>query len=452
MIYDAVVVGAGLAGLRAAMVLAMQGRCVCILEARSKLGGRTQTISKPPIELGPLYINGRGTAQNPNPLASLLDHFNIKTLPVDPFNSDSYDTEGNRCSIAKLYDSLEDQLKGPTMLIKEAKGMNWAAMPSLASILSYTSKNIPTRDSLPFWTRKLVTATLTHHTGADINELSLQHLMQNIPYAGNKEIMVGGYQKLIDGLYQQMLQTQNITLHLNSPVKEIHHSPAELATVVTHSGECYAASSILCTVPLGVLKNNHIHFSPPLSAPKKTAIEHLKTGAHNCVVLEFSESFWPNHVHYLHPNHSDVSLWPEYLNLSAFSDVKIPILVAQLYGKYAQFVGKTNNEIIDMALQPLRAVYGSAVEKLTHATMTHWDSDPYSLGGSPFCTVGCTQNDIDALEKPEVGGLHFAGDLTSLGLNASLEGAYLSGTKAGFEIDTYLFHKKAQQLNQRPRF
>lgn len=458
MTYQAIVIGAGIAGLNAAKTLAMQGHSVCILEAQARLGGRVRTVStqsQKPVELGALFINGRGTAHHSNPLLPLFDRFNIQTLPVNPFNSDSYDTHGNKCSLSKIWDSIQDHFKGPLMLLKEAKNVDSLLQPSLASLLSYTDNNIPTPDTPSYWARKWITAALTHNTGADITDLSLQHLMQGPLFTGNREIIIGGCQKLIDGLYQEALSTGNVTLHLNQRVKEVHHSsPSSEIRIITDTGECYAASTVVCTVPLGVLKNNDLRFTPPLPAAKKTALQHLKVGSHNSVILEFTHFFWPDHVHYLHPNHLDISLWPEYLNLSAFMQDKTPTLMAQFHGKYAQFGQKTDREIIEMAMQPLRAVYGSVVEKLAQATISHWDTDIYSLGSSSYFALGSTAADIEALNQPEVGGLYFAGDFTALGIGESLEAAFLSGSKAGLEASAYITYQSHQHssLNNRPRF
>ena len=58
--HDVVVIGAGLAGLRCAVVLAERGLEVVVLEARDRIGGRVDTDRSwgVPIELGAAWAGG----------------------------------------------------------------------------------------------------------------------------------------------------------------------------------------------------------------------------------------------------------------------------------------------------------------------------------------------------------------------------------------------------------
>ena len=60
--YDVAIIGGGAAGLSAARVLSGAGKRVCIIEARSRLGGRIHSLHIPgvgvPIELGAEFVHG----------------------------------------------------------------------------------------------------------------------------------------------------------------------------------------------------------------------------------------------------------------------------------------------------------------------------------------------------------------------------------------------------------
>jgi monoamine oxidase len=57
--YDTIVIGAGVAGLAAARILARHGLAVALLEARDRVGGRVHTVGgAAPIELGAEFIHG----------------------------------------------------------------------------------------------------------------------------------------------------------------------------------------------------------------------------------------------------------------------------------------------------------------------------------------------------------------------------------------------------------
>lgn len=64
------VVGAGFAGLAAALACKQQGISATVLEARDEPGGRARTWQRPgmAVELGATWLHGLGTADQPNPV------------------------------------------------------------------------------------------------------------------------------------------------------------------------------------------------------------------------------------------------------------------------------------------------------------------------------------------------------------------------------------------------
>jgi polyamine oxidase len=78
----------------------------------------------------------------------------------------------------------------------------------------------------------------------------------------------GGIGRLVKAL------AEDVPVLYNTGVSGVHYGP-EGVTVVTKSGQAIAADACVFTVPLGVLKAEHISFDPPLPKPKLAAIRRL---------------------------------------------------------------------------------------------------------------------------------------------------------------------------------
>ena len=78
---DVVVIGAGYAGLAAALALADSGRSVVVLEARDRVGGRVRTdnVDGVPLDLGGMWL-GAGHER----FAAMAARFEARTFPTPP--------------------------------------------------------------------------------------------------------------------------------------------------------------------------------------------------------------------------------------------------------------------------------------------------------------------------------------------------------------------------------
>lgn len=440
--YDVIIIGCGLAGLTASVYLTKLGYQVCALEARNRLGGRlhSQVLDGQYFELGAAYLQGSGDSNIPNPLLSVLKHYNIHTTPLDPLNSDFFNAEGGNESLAEWLAPLREAFEKANTLIQDAKLIPRTTQPSLSTILGY-GPQIPPKDSKEFKARQIITNTILRNTGATPSEVSLLELMHDETFVGADALILNGSNKLIEGLQQECEATQNFSLFLNSNVQVIHHSTQDsLGRVQTETGEEYQGTAILSAVPLGVLKKYPFRFQPNLSKEKQKAIQHLRLGEQNHVILEFKKAFWPENRHYLYPNHTDVNQWPEYINLAPFTSGR-PILMANVFGQAAKFFKQKESDIIERILAPLKKVYKSSVTQPIQVRISRWDSDHFTAGGIPYCGLLSTEEDLLAIQTPEHQGLYFAGDYTRRGQKNNLSSAYDSGLQAALEIDAYLKHK-----------
>lgn len=472
MKYDVIIIGAGIAGLKAAKTLAEAGFTVLILEAKNRIGGRIQTATTASgflIELGASMITAfepdslSELNPLPNPLLTHLQRLNLKTVPVDPNQAVIFDaghkpksTQSNTATpgssaqsqsvkpqtLAAIKEALTGYFDGANMMMQEAKTLlkDTSQDKSLADVLLYPYDASVMVNPKAFLAKQTLTAMIEHHLGAGLNKISVQEFLEpNVSSNDNPLLVLGGLQRLTEDLLQSAQATKLVSLRLNSPVAAVRYQAKEgVVKVVTQNGKEYIADTVLCTVPLGVVKRKAIHFSPALSPEKQKAIQHLGVGQHNKVYLEFEKPFWESDAHFIFPGSADIDEWPEYMNLFALSKQKAPVLVANFYAKEAEFKDKPDSSCVKKALQPLQRVYGKKMSALKHATVTRWDNDAFTLGSTSFCGLQYHPADVAHLEEPEGMQdrkyLYFAGEYTDQNRSTIL-GAYRSGMRAALDIE-----------------
>lgn len=434
--YHVIIIGAGIAGLEAAQFLASQGYHTLILEARDRVGGRIHTIETSQhqfIEVGSASLNI--DLEKPNGLVPLLSKLNLSLLPLDNPTMDIFDAKGYSQTLFKL----QDYYKASNNAIQKAKKTHWQTWPSIAQVLNYYPDNIPKRGTLAFLARQTITAMIAQHTGVLPQQLSLYEMMLKGEPAKVNYFLNGGYQRLPEAIAKMAMETGNVTIMLNKAVEKVYQdSKTGYVRIVTADHKQYTAHIALCTVPLGVLKQKKLKFFPDLSKEKQNLINHLEIGHHNKVILEFEKPFWKEDIQYLYPGHKNIEEWPEYRNLFYFSQGKIPALVGHFYANAARF-HKEDKETIKKALLPLERLYHKKMLPLKAAYVTHWDTDPYTLGSTSCCGIHLNPAELDLFSIPEPGGLYFAGAHTlANNYRETVEGAYRSGLRAAMDIHVHL--------------
>lgn len=94
--YDVVIVGSGLGGLVCAIILAMEGKSVCVLEKNNQYGGNLQTFvrDKKIFDTGIHYIGGLDKGQNLHRYFSylgIMDGLRLKKMDEDGFDKISFE-------------------------------------------------------------------------------------------------------------------------------------------------------------------------------------------------------------------------------------------------------------------------------------------------------------------------------------------------------------------------
>lgn len=113
--YDVVIVGSGLGGLVSAIILAKEGKSVCVLEKNNQFGGNLQTFvrDKTIFDTGIHYIGGLSKGQNLYNYFSyigIMEHLKLKKMDENGYDMITFEGDANQYPHAQGYENFVQQL------------------------------------------------------------------------------------------------------------------------------------------------------------------------------------------------------------------------------------------------------------------------------------------------------------------------------------------------------
>jgi len=408
------VIGAGISGLTAANVLRNRGGEVTVLEAKNHVGGRIQTDWNlgAPFELGAGWIHGPSAE---NPVRSLADKVDSTFFITDDEAIEIYDVTGD-----EMDEDESDEIEEIWYEVLEE--MDADSEGSILKILNEYDDEIWENPNV----RWIFSAYTEFEYGGSINDISAGLIHEMSGYSGDDVIITSGYDKIIKIL------AQHLDIRINSPVRSVSYGYSDHVTVET-KGETFTSDYVICSVPLGVLKNDSITFSPNLPPYMKTSINKVGFGTVTKLAIKFTSQFWDSDVQYYGTVNENTGRWPLWLNYKTFSDENI--LMGFCFGDYALTADRmSDQELLNDALEVINNIWEDDVTDVQAILRTSWLKDPFSLGAYSFPASQNTEEDFENLFEPQNERLFFCGEHTNLLYLATTHGALLSGIRAANQI------------------
>ncbi|HYI33924.1 MAG TPA: NAD(P)/FAD-dependent oxidoreductase [Glaciibacter sp.] len=425
--FDTIVVGAGVAGLTAAHLLADAGRDVVVLEARDRVGGRIVTDRRYGLatDLGASWIHGIAGS----PVAAAAEAFGMRMVEftVGGYQPDSrpiayYGPDGQRLSDAATRSFIDD-IHAADVALREVI----ATSDPDASYRDVTEEAIARQgwdDERAQRVREYFEHRSEEQYGAWIEDLAA-HGLDDDSIDGDEVVFPDGYDRLASHL------AEGLDIRLTHVVERVRWS-ADRVFVTTNFGAMSADNAVI-TVPVGVLQSEDFAIEPPLPEPVAGAMSRLTMNAFEKVFLRFPTKFWDDGVYAIRQQGPASRWWHSWYDLTALHGT--PTLLTFAAGPAAQHTRDWGEEeIVESVLAQLRRLFGDRVEKPTSVHITDWQDDPFAHGSYAYMMVGSSTADHDILATPVGGILHLAGEATWTDDPATVTAAMYSGHRAAENI------------------
>lgn len=410
-VLDAVIVGAGAAGLSAAGALARAGKTFIVLEARARPGGRilTQRVAGVPVELGAEFVHGR-----PFAIFRVLNRAGLTAARVP---------EG-RAGAGGVQTASWGDLKRLLRRL-EPKGADVSFATALAAL-----REAPER-------KEAAARFIQGFDAADLDQVSARDVARGAGEldGASRSYRIGeGY----DGLTLSLLARLPAGVLRRRAVVERIAWRGDTVIVGLKGGDQYEGRAAIVTLPIGVLRakageEGAVSFGPPLPESKRRAVESLRMGSASRVTLFFKPDYWPAIAkRFTAPFlDADGGFFSVFWTPAPFDR---PVVTAWAGGPPAREVaGLSRIKVAGAAVAGLAKALGLPVEEVGTGVRTalfhDWTADPYSRGAYSFLAAG-GEGAREELARP-CGRLFFAGEACDAsGQAGTVAGALQSGAAA----------------------
>ncbi|HEY1655273.1 MAG TPA: NAD(P)/FAD-dependent oxidoreductase [Candidatus Tumulicola sp.] len=424
---DAIIIGAGAAGLAAARQLANRSFRTIVLEARDRVGGRVWSRSSAhgSAELGAEFIHG--------PAAETMALLRAAGMDAVPTGGEAWtcDAQGGLrrdehetfLSAAGIFDGVADLARDESVahflqrfagdrskqrIVEDARafveGFD-AADPAIASARAIAAE----------W-----------HSGVDSRSAR----------------PVGGYAPMFARLLHDCI-TAGASIRLANVVRRIAWRRG-LVTVAVNapSGEAQTltARAAIVTLPAGVLRDpESVVFEPELPSAKREALAYIETGHVVRIALRFRAPFWERVGN---GRYRDAAFFRcAGLPFAAYwtqAPIRSNLIVAWAGGpKALELSGAGEPELVERALAGFGALLGEpklALDEFLEGAMHDWTRDPFALGAYSYIAAG-GDGARERLAASLDGTLFFAGEaVAGGGQGGTVNGALQTGERAAAQV------------------
>lgn len=436
---EVIVIGAGYAGLAAALELTDRGRDVMVLEARDRVGGRVWTHRDDgvPLDLGGMWV-GAGHSH----FQALLDRFELTTFPTP--------TSGN----AAWWDETSGKLRRARPLPMPATALPFAVAGLLhaewlvrrASVKGRSEDRTDPLDGVTVanWLRRWVPAQRARATietalvllfSTELTQVSMRTVVSMADQPGGllaelgtdggaqQDLVIGG----ADASALKIAALLGSRLRLATPAREIHHDSAGVRVATDDS--TIAAKHVVVALPPP--RVGGLAWKPALPPWRANLIARMPMGSVTKLLAVYERPFWRD------GGWSGEAIDAHGAVSSAF-DVSPPggpgVLASLTCGAKSVELAQLPADVRQARiLQAMSKWFGPAARQPRTVASVSWENEIYSGGGYSAVPIPGTWRLAQRIAEP-IGRVHFAGTETAARFAGYIDGAISSGGRAAQEV------------------
>ena len=447
-----VVVGAGLAGLTAALRLRQAGYVAQVYEAADRVGGRCWTL-RGAFDQGQIVERGgelidqshtqiRQLAQELGlQLDNLLQAETNGTEPFYYFDGAPYTYADATRDLKEVWQKLHKDLSAasyPTLYnLYTPRGWELDHM----SIIDWINESVP--GGLQSRLGQLLDVAYNIEYGGESAEQSSLNLLYLLGFVGqgqlrifgpsNEKYHVAGGNDQITTRMADLLAGQ---VALGQELVAIRQQSNGVYTLTFRSGRKTRdvdADKVVLALPFSILRNSVDIRRAGFNELKQTAIRELPMGTNSKLQLQFTDRHWDS----LGCNGDSCSdtgyqcSWHVTRGQPGAAGILVNYTGGAIGASFGQ--GKVMNRAQQFLGQIEPVLPGISAKWNGRATLDFWAGNPWTRGSYSYWKVGQYTRFAGA-ERERSGHCHFAGEHTSVDFQGYLNGAVESGERAAAEV------------------
>lgn len=445
---DVLVIGAGLSGLAAALLLEQAGLNVRVIEGRDRVGGRVESVRALP---GAPESGGTGFSPGYARLVDAARTHGVELIPVLPmlpyYSKRELFLDGRHVPLedwpAHPRNPFPDEARAtpPWVYLRQ---LTAAANPLKTADAWLAPENAHLDISFYDWLRQQGVSDDTirmtfeiepshGNTAHDVSALmmlfsaSFVNVQRKLAKPGESPILTakGGNQSIPEA----MAAALSNEVELGREVVAIHDADDHVE-VSCADGKVYKAGHVVCSLPCAVLRR--IAISPPLPAAQARAVHTLDSQLVNLVHMAPRDPFWEEEG--LSPNMFSDGLVSNLVGEHKGSDpADVTSVTAWIRGHKAAYLDQIPEaEARKMVLDDIAQRRPASKGKLEIVAYKSWYRDRFSSGDWAVWQPGQVSTLAPHVAQAH-GRLHFCGEHTAR-LNRGMEGAMESGERVAIEV------------------